>query len=195
MWIVCQDETGCVLGTFCGTSHRQQLSQHKNSFSGMLVLPAGLSLGSFDKQLPKTKWKRRSAKKIYFSYQKTFMVELIALCRKQTTTVRVSLLLPLGIVIYFLKWYKKKLPQWQAYLIVCLMISQTDEKKEKKKKNLKSQAIFWQINRALTLMRQNELTTRYNIFPGPPHCSYLSTTVTLTLSGMSSEIVKALIKD
>lgn len=47
--------------------------------------------------------KKKKCKKIHFSYQKTFMVELIALCRKQTTTVRVSLLLPLGIVIYFLK--------------------------------------------------------------------------------------------
>lgn len=36
------------MGAFCGTSQRQQLSQNKKSFSGTPVLPAGLSLGSFN---------------------------------------------------------------------------------------------------------------------------------------------------
>lgn len=40
----------CLGGLFCRISHRQQLSQHKKSFSGMLVVPAGLSLGSLNKR-------------------------------------------------------------------------------------------------------------------------------------------------
>lgn len=37
-------------GAFCRISHMQQLSQHKRGFSGMLVVPAGLSLGSLNKR-------------------------------------------------------------------------------------------------------------------------------------------------
>lgn len=34
----------------------------------------------------------------------------------------------------------------------------------------KGNATSWQINASLTLMRQNELTKRYNALPGAPHC-------------------------
>lgn len=62
----------------------------------------------------------------------------------------------------------------------------------------KGNTTSWQINASLTLMRQNELTMRAVgrcLALPTAHCSYLSPTVTLILPGMSSEIVKALIKD
>lgn len=130
MWIFSQNETGCVLGAFCGTSQRQQLSQNKKSVSGMLVLPVGLSLGSFNKRST-TNYKKKEAKnegKIQCvnqkqspwyvhtnSYQKTCYTGLwniyqsVLSHRKQSShTAHVTLLLPPGIVVYFSKKENKK---------------------------------------------------------------------------------------
>lgn len=154
MWIFSQNETGCVLGAFCGTSQRQQLSYSKTREASVACWfyqqAYHLALSTRDPQPATKRTKKRGEKTMCVaravlmlthntnSYQKTSSHQELwniqqsgSSCRKQSShTAHFSLPLPLGIVIYFPKKEMKKTgpSQCQAYLTVCLSI-RTAEKR------------------------------------------------------------------
>lgn len=196
MWIFSQNETGCVLGAFCGTSERQQLSQTKKSLSSVLVLPAGLSLSSFNTDLqPVTEKTKSDGKKQWWDVTDVFRQILIR---------RHPLIKNCGIHSNLDHHEENKAATQHCFTTItsrdCYLFSQK-RKQDCLSAKLTLQCDSWskQLKRkAGQRLGKSVVSWLWWDKMGSPqdaYCSYLSSTVTLILPGMSSEIVKALIKD